>query len=233
MGARNRIEVMHGVNLDQLGRRDPALYGDLTFDQLEFRIEAFARELGLIARFFQTNAESEFVEHLHRLDGIADGIVVNPGAWTHYAWAIRDALEIAALPTVEVHLSDVRAPRGVAAHVGRARAVPDHDQRARSRRLPRRPDPPEGGAGPMSTDGDDRAGRLAAALGERELDAAARDRPGQRALADRLHRLQRPGARRGRRRAPVPDRLPLPQPGGRAGRRRLGAGHRPGPAARR
>ena len=108
MGARNRIEVMHGVNLDQLGRRDPALYGDLSFDQLEFRIAAFARELGLIARFFQTNAESEFVEHLHRLDGIADGLVVNPGAWTHYAWAIRDALEIAALPTVEVHLSDVQ-----------------------------------------------------------------------------------------------------------------------------
>ena len=109
MGSRNRIEVMHGVNLDQLGRRDPALYGALSFDQLEFRIEGYARELGLIARLFQTNAESEFVEHLHRLDGLADGIIVNPGAWTHYAWAIRDALEIAALPTVEVHLSDVDA----------------------------------------------------------------------------------------------------------------------------
>ena len=108
MGSRNRIEVMHGVNLDQLGRRDPALYGDLTFDQLEQRIEAFARELGLISRFFQTNAESEFVEHLHRLEGIADGLIVNPGAWTHYAWAIRDALEIAALPTIEVHLSDIQ-----------------------------------------------------------------------------------------------------------------------------
>jgi 3-dehydroquinate dehydratase-2 len=107
MGSRNRIEVMHGVNLDQLGRRDPALYGDLSFDQLEFRIEGYARDLGLIARCFQTNAESEFVEHLHRVNGIADGLIVNPGAWTHYAWAIRDALEIAALPAVEVHLSDV------------------------------------------------------------------------------------------------------------------------------
>ena len=58
-------------------------------------------------RFFQTNAEGEYVEHLHRLEGMADAIVVNPGAWTHYAWAIRDALEIAALPAVEVHLSDV------------------------------------------------------------------------------------------------------------------------------
>jgi 3-dehydroquinate dehydratase II len=107
MGARDRIEVMHGVNLDQLGRRDPAVYGGLTYDQLEQRIEGYARELGLRVRFFQTNAEADFVEHLHRLEGLADAIVMNPGAWTHYAWAIRDALEIAALPTVEVHLSAV------------------------------------------------------------------------------------------------------------------------------
>ena len=106
---RNRIEVMHGVNLDQLGRRPAAIYGELTYDRLERAIDEFARELGLRARFFQTNAESQFVEHLHRLEGMADGIVMNPGAWTHYAWSIRDALEIAALPTVEVHLSDVGA----------------------------------------------------------------------------------------------------------------------------
>jgi 3-dehydroquinate dehydratase II len=107
MALRNRIEVMHGVNLDQLGRRDPTHYGALTLDRLETRIEGFARELGLTARFFQTNSEEEFVEHLHRLEDLADGIVLNPGAWTHYSWAIRDALEIAALPAVEVHLSDV------------------------------------------------------------------------------------------------------------------------------
>jgi 3-dehydroquinate dehydratase II len=107
MSMRKRIAVMHGVNLDQLGRRPAAVYGELTFDQLERAIDAFARPLGLDARFFQTNAEAEFVEHLHRLEGMADGLVVNPGAWTHYAWAIHDALEIAALPTVEVHLSDV------------------------------------------------------------------------------------------------------------------------------
>jgi 3-dehydroquinate dehydratase-2 len=98
---------MHGVNLDQLGRRPAAIYGDLTYDALERAIDEFARDLGLSARFFQTNAESEFVEHLHRLEGMADGIVMNPGAWTHYAWSIHDALEIAALPTMEVHLSDV------------------------------------------------------------------------------------------------------------------------------
>jgi 3-dehydroquinate dehydratase II len=109
MGTRNRIEVMHGVNLDQLGRRNPDHYGGLNFDRLEQKIEAFARDLGLTTRFFQTNAEHEFVEHLHRIHEMSDGIVMNPGAWTHYSYAIRDALEIAGLPTVEVHLSDVDA----------------------------------------------------------------------------------------------------------------------------
>ena len=104
---RNRVEVMHGVNLDQLGRRPQSLYGELTFDRLELRVSDYAHDLGLQVRFFHTNAEHEFVEHLHRLEGLADAIVMNPGAWTHYAWSIRDALEIAALPTVEVHLSDV------------------------------------------------------------------------------------------------------------------------------
>jgi 3-dehydroquinate dehydratase-2 len=109
MRARNRVEIMHGVNLDQLGRRPESIYGDLTFDRLELRVSNFAHDLGLQVRFFQTNAEHEFVEHLHRLEGLADAIVMNPGAWTHYAWSIRDALEIAGLPTVEVHLSSVDA----------------------------------------------------------------------------------------------------------------------------
>jgi 3-dehydroquinate dehydratase II len=104
-----RIVVMHGVNLDMLGRRDPAHYGTLTLAELELRVDGFAAELGLRARFFQTNAEVELVERLHRVREEADGIILNPGAWTHYAWAIHDALEIAALPTVEVHLSDVKA----------------------------------------------------------------------------------------------------------------------------
>ncbi|MBV9684023.1 MAG: 3-dehydroquinate dehydratase [Solirubrobacterales bacterium] len=104
-----RVEVMHGVNLDQLGRRDPGHYGSLTLEQLELKIGADGRELGLEVRFFQTNHEGEFVEHLHRLAGQADGIVLNPGAWTHYSYAIRDALELTRLPAVEVHLSDVDA----------------------------------------------------------------------------------------------------------------------------
>ena len=106
-GSHNRVEVMHGVNLDQLGRRPSEHYGTLSLTELEMRIDAFADELGLDARFFQTNAEGEFVEHLHRLEGLCDGIVLNPGAWTHYSYAIRDALEITGLPAVEVHLSDI------------------------------------------------------------------------------------------------------------------------------
>jgi 3-dehydroquinate dehydratase-2 len=103
-----RVEVMHGVNLDQLGRRDPLLYGSLTLVELEHMIEADARALDLSTRFFHTNHEGDFIEHLHGLAGNADAIILNPGAWTHYAWAIRDALELAALPAVEVHLSAVK-----------------------------------------------------------------------------------------------------------------------------
>ena len=107
--ARNRIEVIHGVNLDQLGRRDSEHYGTLTLDELEQRITAAAGELGLETRFFRTNHEGEFVERLHRVRAEADGLVLNPGAWTHYSYAIRDALELTGLPAVEVHLSDVNA----------------------------------------------------------------------------------------------------------------------------
>jgi 3-dehydroquinate dehydratase-2 len=103
-----RLEVMHGVNLDQLGRRDPLLYGTLTLAELEQRIEREARELGMQTRFFHTNFEGEFVERLHSLRDSADAVLLNPGSWTHYAWAIRDALEIASLPALEIHLSDVQ-----------------------------------------------------------------------------------------------------------------------------
>lgn len=106
---RSRVEVIHGVNMNMLGRRDPMHYGTLTLSELERQIAGFARELELEVNFFQTNSEAAFVEHLHGLAGAADGLVLNPGAWTHYAWAIHDALEIAALPAVEVHLSSVDA----------------------------------------------------------------------------------------------------------------------------
>ena len=105
----NRIQVMHGVNLDQLARRDPAHYGGITFRQLEQAIDGFAAELGLDARFFQSNSEGDFVEHLHRVRDVADGILVNAGAWSHYSRAIGDALLFAGVPCVEVHLSNVMA----------------------------------------------------------------------------------------------------------------------------
>ena len=107
MARRRRIHVMHGVNLDMLGRRDPEHYGGLDLTEVERRVAEYGMELGLELRFFQTNFEGEFVEELHRSDGLAEGLLLNPGAWTHYSWAIRDALEIAGLPAVEVHLSDV------------------------------------------------------------------------------------------------------------------------------
>jgi 3-dehydroquinate dehydratase II len=105
----NRVEVLHGVNLDMLGRRDPKHYGNYTLVELETRIKRYGRELNLELAFFQTNHEGEFVERLHRLPDAADAAILNAGAWTHYSWAIRDALEIAGLPSVEVHLSDVSA----------------------------------------------------------------------------------------------------------------------------
>jgi len=108
-GAHNRVAVMHGVNLDTLGRRDPEIYGSQTLSELEYRVHEWARELDLEASFFQTNHEGEFCEYLHRLPETADAVLINAGAWTHYSWAIRDALEVAAKPAVEVHISDVSA----------------------------------------------------------------------------------------------------------------------------
>ena len=104
---RNRVSVLHGVNLDALDRRPAEHYGGLTFTQLERRIDRFAHDLGLDARFFQSNHEGEYVEEIHKASDYADGLLLNPGAWTHYAWALRDAVEISGLPAVEVHLSDV------------------------------------------------------------------------------------------------------------------------------
>jgi 3-dehydroquinate dehydratase-2 len=107
--AHNRVVVMHGVNFDILERRDASVYGGLSLNDLERRIGGFARELGLEATFFQTNSEGEFVEHLHRVPDVADAIVLNAGAWTHYSRAIADALDVTGLPAVEVHLSDVES----------------------------------------------------------------------------------------------------------------------------
>ena len=109
MSARNRVDVMHGVNFDVLERRDPEIYGGIALTELENRIKHWARDLELEARFFQSNLEGEFVEHLHRLPETADAAIVNAGAWTHYSRAIADALELARVPAVEVHISDIHS----------------------------------------------------------------------------------------------------------------------------
>lgn len=107
--AHNRVAVLHGVNFDILDRRDPEVYGGLSLSMLETKIAGWAREVGLETIFFQTNAEGQFVEYLHRLPELADAALINAGAWTHYSRAIADALDVAGLPAVEVHLSDVEA----------------------------------------------------------------------------------------------------------------------------
>ena len=104
---RNRVDVMHGVNFDVLERRDLGHYGGFTLTQLEVQIKRYARELGLEATFSQTNHEGEFCEQLHRSSERADGLLVNAGAWSHYSYAIRDALEVAGVPAIEVHLSNI------------------------------------------------------------------------------------------------------------------------------
>ena len=102
-----RVAVLNGVNLDVLERRDPAIYGGLSLNQLETRIYDWARELELQAECRQTNSEGEYVSWCHDALDWADGVVANPGAWSHYSYAIRDALELFGAPVVEVHLSNI------------------------------------------------------------------------------------------------------------------------------
>jgi 3-dehydroquinate dehydratase II len=102
-----QFAVVNGVNLDVLAKRDPTLYGGMGIGELETAIYGWARELGCTARCFQTNHEGQFVEWCHDGGQWADGLVVNPGAWSHYSYAIHDALEVVDVPVVEVHLSNV------------------------------------------------------------------------------------------------------------------------------
>ena len=102
-----QILVLNGANLDVLGRRDPKLYGGLSINELESRIYEWAHALDVTARCRQTNDEGEFVEWVHQAYDDADGVIVNPGAWSHYSWAIHDALDVLQVPIVEVHLSNI------------------------------------------------------------------------------------------------------------------------------
>ena len=101
------MDILNGVNLDELARRDPELYGGLSISELETRIYVWAKELGVRVRCRQTNDEGQYVDWCHEALDSADGVIVNPAAWTHYSYAIRDAIELFRVPVVEVHLSNV------------------------------------------------------------------------------------------------------------------------------
>jgi 3-dehydroquinate dehydratase-2 len=103
-----QIAILNGANLNMLGKRDPEVYGSTTLSQLETLIYGWASDLGLTARCWQTNSEGTFIDMIHEAtSGGVDGLIVNPGAWTHYSYAIRDALEVFTGPKVEVHLSAI------------------------------------------------------------------------------------------------------------------------------
>lgn len=101
------MAVLNGVNLNALAERDPDVYGGLSLGELETRIYRWARELGMTVRCMQTNHEGEYIDWCHEARTWAGGVIVNPGAWTHYSYGIRDALELFSVPVVEVHLSDI------------------------------------------------------------------------------------------------------------------------------
>lgn len=102
-----QILVLNGVNLDVLGRRDPVIYGGISLNELESRIYGWANALDVSARCRQTNNEGEYIGWIHDAYDNVDAVIVNPGAWSHYSYAIRDALELLKVPIVEVHLSDI------------------------------------------------------------------------------------------------------------------------------
>jgi 3-dehydroquinate dehydratase-2 len=105
-----RILVLHGINLNMFGRRDPAQYGTATLAQIDEALRSLADELRCRVECFQTNHEGEMCERIHRAHGEdVDAVVVNAGAWTHYSYGIRDAMAILAVPIIEVHMSNVHA----------------------------------------------------------------------------------------------------------------------------
>jgi len=102
--------MLHGVNHNMFGKRDPKQYGTITLAQIDAQISALAKELGVGVVSYQTNSEGDMCERIHQgfVDKV-DGVLLNAGAWTHYSYAIRDALAILTVPIVEIHMSNVHA----------------------------------------------------------------------------------------------------------------------------
>ncbi|WP_211923144.1 type II 3-dehydroquinate dehydratase [Duganella radicis] len=105
-----KILVLHGINLNMFGKRDPAQYGTVTLAEIDQRVRTLGKELGTEVECFQTNHEGEMCERIHKAheEGF-HGVIINAGAWTHYSYGIRDALAILKAPIVEVHMSNVHA----------------------------------------------------------------------------------------------------------------------------
>jgi len=105
-----KILVLHGVNLNMFGKRDPTHYGTITLDEINKKLSELAKDLGCAVESFQTNHEGKVVERIHRAyHEKVDAVIINPGAWTHYSYALRDALAILNVPIVEVHMSNIHA----------------------------------------------------------------------------------------------------------------------------
>ena len=130
------ILVLHGINLNMFGKRDPTHYGTITLAEIDARLQALAKELGVAVESFQTNSEGEMCARIHKAHDKADAVLVNAGAWTHYSYGIRDALSILTVPIVEVHMYP--RPGGISPSLGPHRDREGADLRVRRRQLPAR-----------------------------------------------------------------------------------------------
>jgi 3-dehydroquinate dehydratase-2 len=105
-----KILVLHGINLNMFGKRDPVQYGTITLAEIDAQLQALGKELGVAVDRFQTNSEAEMCERIHKaFADKVDAVLINAGAWTHYSYGIRDALAILTVPIIEVHMSNIHA----------------------------------------------------------------------------------------------------------------------------